>query len=150
MTINQRYTDDLIRTNGDSILEVRNASVTFDMDRGESRVLDDVSIDIERQEILGIVGESGSGKSMFASALLDAVVEPGQHTVTFPAALGVPKSIKISFLHTYPSRDGLARLDTCWEPLVRGSHNFSGFAATRVRMVVPRGRSDAQHFTRAP
>ena len=80
MTINQRYTNDLIRTDGDSILEVRNASVTFDMDRGESRVLDDVSIDIGREEILGIVGESGSGKSMFASALLDAVVEPGQLT----------------------------------------------------------------------
>jgi peptide/nickel transport system ATP-binding protein len=62
----------------DPILTVRDASVTFDMERGESRVLDDVNIDVERQEILGIVGESGSGKSMFASALLDAVVDPGQ------------------------------------------------------------------------
>jgi len=61
----------------DPILEVRNTSVTFDMDRGESRVLDSVDIDIEREEIVGIVGESGSGKSMFASALLDAVVKPG-------------------------------------------------------------------------
>ncbi|WP_207592488.1 ABC transporter ATP-binding protein [Halomontanus rarus] len=61
----------------DPIMEIRNASVTFDMERGESRVLDDVSLDIERDEILGIVGESGSGKSMFASALLDAVVNPG-------------------------------------------------------------------------
>lgn len=65
---------------GDTILDVRDARVTFDMERGTSRVLDDVSIDIERQEILGVVGESGSGKSMFASALLDAVVEPGQLT----------------------------------------------------------------------
>jgi len=62
----------------DVILEVRNASVEFDMDRGTSRVLDDVSIDIRRNEILGVVGESGSGKSMFASALLDAVVDPGR------------------------------------------------------------------------
>ncbi|ELZ15427.1 peptide ABC transporter ATPase [Haloterrigena salina JCM 13891] len=62
---------------GDSILEIRNASVTFDMDRGESRVLDDVDLDIERNEILGVVGESGSGKSMLASALLDAIVDPG-------------------------------------------------------------------------
>lgn len=62
----------------DPVLQIRNASVTFDMERGESRVLNDVSIDIERREILGIVGESGSGKSMFASALLDAVVDPGQ------------------------------------------------------------------------
>jgi peptide/nickel transport system ATP-binding protein len=61
----------------DPILEVRDASVTFDMDRGESRVLDEVTLDVEREEILGVVGESGSGKSMFASALLDAVVQPG-------------------------------------------------------------------------
>ena len=61
----------------DPIFEVRDVSVSFDMDRGESRVLDRVDMDIERGEILGVVGESGSGKSMFASALLDAVVDPG-------------------------------------------------------------------------
>lgn len=61
----------------DSIMEIRNASVRFDMERGESRVLDRVDLDIERGEVMGIVGESGSGKSMFASALLDAVVKPG-------------------------------------------------------------------------
>lgn len=65
------------RAAGDRIIEARGLTVTFDMDRGESRVLDDVDIDVDREEILGIVGESGSGKSMLASALLDAVVEPG-------------------------------------------------------------------------
>jgi peptide/nickel transport system ATP-binding protein len=64
--------------NSDPILSVEDLSVSFGMDRGESVVLDSVDIDIERQEILGIVGESGSGKSMFASALLDAVVDPGK------------------------------------------------------------------------
>jgi len=48
------------------------------MERGESKVLDDVHLDIRRNEILGVVGESGSGKSMFAESLLDAVVRPGQ------------------------------------------------------------------------
>ncbi|QLH84775.1 ABC transporter ATP-binding protein [Halosimplex pelagicum] len=69
----------------DPIFEVRDVSVSFDMDRGESRVLDRVDMDIERGEILGVVGESGSGKSMFASALLDAVVDPGVLTgdITF-------------------------------------------------------------------
>lgn len=61
----------------DTAIEVRNASVTFGMERGESRVLNDVDLDIHRGEILGVVGESGSGKSMLASSLLDAVVEPG-------------------------------------------------------------------------
>ncbi|WP_436912209.1 ABC transporter ATP-binding protein [Halosimplex marinum] len=62
----------------DVILEVRDASVTFGMERGESKVLDDVDLDVRRQEILGVVGESGSGKSMLASSMLDAVVDPGQ------------------------------------------------------------------------
>ncbi|WP_435320893.1 ABC transporter ATP-binding protein [Haloarchaeobius sp. TZWSO28] len=61
----------------DPIIEARNVSVRFDMDRGESRVLDSVDLAIERGEVIGVVGESGSGKSMFASALLDAVVKPG-------------------------------------------------------------------------
>jgi len=62
----------------DPIMTTRDLDVVFQMDRGESQVLKSVDIDIQRNEILGIVGESGSGKSMFASALLDAVVEPGQ------------------------------------------------------------------------
>lgn len=69
------FADD--NNNPDTILEVRDARVTFEMDRGQSRVLNDVNIDIQHGEILGVVGESGSGKSMFASALLDAVVDPG-------------------------------------------------------------------------
>lgn len=71
------YASNHQQTEDDIILEVQDATVTFDMDRGESRVLNDVNIDIRREEIFGIVGESGSGKSMFASALLDAVVKPG-------------------------------------------------------------------------
>ncbi|WP_459191140.1 ABC transporter ATP-binding protein, partial [Halosimplex sp. J119] len=62
---------------GDTVLRVRNADVMFDMDRGTSKVLNDVSMDVQRGETLGIVGESGSGKSMFASSIIDAVVEPG-------------------------------------------------------------------------
>lgn len=64
----------------ETIFRMDNVSVSFDMDRGTSKVLDDVSIDIVREEILGVVGESGSGKSMFASSLLDAVVDPGKTT----------------------------------------------------------------------
>jgi oligopeptide/dipeptide ABC transporter ATP-binding protein len=65
------------RADEDTVVEVRDTSVTFDMDRGKSRVLDSVDLDIRRGEILGIIGESGAGKSMFASALIDAVVDPG-------------------------------------------------------------------------
>jgi oligopeptide/dipeptide ABC transporter ATP-binding protein len=70
-------TDEAIETD-DPIIRARDVSVTFDMSRGVSKVLDNANLDIQRNEILGVVGESGSGKSMFASAMLDAVVDPGQ------------------------------------------------------------------------
>ncbi len=59
----------------DPILEISDTSVTYN--DGETYVLDNVDVSIDRREVLGIVGESGSGKSMFASALLDAVPDPG-------------------------------------------------------------------------
>ncbi|QLG29116.1 ABC transporter ATP-binding protein [Halorarum halophilum] len=62
----------------DNVLEIRNASVSFEMDRGTATVLNGVDLDVGREEIVGIVGESGSGKSMLASAMLDAVEEPGE------------------------------------------------------------------------
>lgn len=80
MTTPQNRTDatQSLRTDRDHIFELHDVSVTFDMERGSSKVLDNVSIGIQRNEILGVVGESGSGKSMFAESLLDAVVRPGK------------------------------------------------------------------------
>jgi peptide/nickel transport system ATP-binding protein len=79
----------------DPIMEMRDITVTFDMDRGASRVVDSVDLDIHRNEIIGIVGESGSGKSMLASALLDAVVDPGQleGEVTYHPTSGQPVDV---------------------------------------------------------
>ena len=79
----------------DIIIEARDVAVSFGMARGESKVVDDVDLDIRRNEILGIVGESGSGKSMLASSLLDAVVDPGTLTgsVTYHPSDGEPVDI---------------------------------------------------------
>lgn len=65
------------RPRDDVVLEVRDIEVTYDMARGRSRVLDNISIDIMRGETLAILGESGSGKTMFGSTLMNAVKEPG-------------------------------------------------------------------------
>jgi len=91
MAVTDESGGDPNRTN-DNVLDVRDATVTFSMERGESRVLNRVDIDIRRDEILGVVGESGSGKSMFASALLDAVVDPGilQGDITYYPTDDVP------------------------------------------------------------
>jgi oligopeptide/dipeptide ABC transporter ATP-binding protein len=62
---------------GDPIIELRNASVRFDSEGSSTKVLDDVNLDVYRDEVLGIIGESGSGKSMCAFAMLDAIQDPG-------------------------------------------------------------------------
>ena len=61
----------------DPIMRLDDVRVTFEMDRGISRVLDDINMDIGRGEIVGIVGESGAGKSTLVSAMMDSVEEPG-------------------------------------------------------------------------
>lgn len=76
----------------DTVVEVRDLDITFQMNRGQSRVVRDVDLDVARNETLGIIGESGSGKSMLASSFLNAVVEPGVSTgeVTYHPEDGDP------------------------------------------------------------
>jgi peptide/nickel transport system ATP-binding protein len=81
-TQNAEHTERDITAANSSVIEVSGASVGFAMERGESRVLNDVSLDVQRGEILGVVGESGSGKSMLADSMLDAIDPPGQLTGT--------------------------------------------------------------------
>jgi oligopeptide/dipeptide ABC transporter ATP-binding protein len=94
-TVYGSETDSMRAMSEDIVLQLKDVTVSFDMERGQSRVLDDVDFTIYREEILGIVGESGSGKSMLASALLDAVVKPGRTTgtVTYNPRDGAPIDI---------------------------------------------------------
>lgn len=80
MTISESEFSQKRTVSNDVVFDLRNVEVSFDMDRGTSQVLNGVSMEIYRDETLGVIGESGSGKSMFASALLNAVVEPGKTT----------------------------------------------------------------------
>jgi len=64
-------------TGADTVVEIENATVRFEMDRGVARVLDTVDLTVRRDEIIGLIGESGSGKSMLVSSILDAVEDPG-------------------------------------------------------------------------
>ena len=56
------------------LLSVRSLAVSF----GATRVVDGVSFDVARGEVVALVGESGSGKTVTGLSLLDLVPEPGR------------------------------------------------------------------------
>ncbi|OHV26113.1 ABC transporter ATP-binding protein [Rhizobium sp. RMa-01] len=53
-----------------SVLSVRDLTVRAHLDSGTRTLLDAVSLDLGKGEILGLVGESGSGKSLFCRSLV--------------------------------------------------------------------------------
>ena len=53
-----------------SVLSVRDLTVRAHLDTGPRTLLDAVSLDLGKGEILGLVGESGSGKSLFCRSLV--------------------------------------------------------------------------------
>jgi ABC-type dipeptide/oligopeptide/nickel transport system ATPase component len=57
---------------------VRNLTVEFLSKTGTVRALDDVSLDINPGETVGIVGQSGSGKSVLIRSLVNFVPKPGR------------------------------------------------------------------------
>jgi oligopeptide/dipeptide ABC transporter ATP-binding protein len=60
------------------LLELRNLSVEYPTAAGTIRAVDDVSIDLEAGEIVGVVGESGSGKTSLVLATLRLLPAPGR------------------------------------------------------------------------
>ena len=62
----------------DTVLDVRNLRVEFPTRRGVLTAVDDISLTINKGEILGVVGESGAGKSMTGMAILGLLEPPGR------------------------------------------------------------------------
>ena len=60
----------------ETILEVRDLSVSLDKAAGSQRLLDGVSLDLKAGEILGIIGEAGAGKTILARTLVNGLSEP--------------------------------------------------------------------------
>src|SRR5436309_12624749 len=56
-------------TASNPLLEIKNMSVDYYAANGTVHALTDVSISLERGQILGLAGESGSGKSTLAYAI---------------------------------------------------------------------------------
>jgi peptide/nickel transport system ATP-binding protein len=63
-----------------TVLEVRDLSVSYFMDRGTTLAVDRVSLDLAPREFLGIVGESGCGKSTLLFAIAQLLAPPAEIT----------------------------------------------------------------------
>ena len=61
-----------------STLEVSHLCTSFFTDRGEVKAVDDVSLRVDKGQVVGIVGESGCGKSMVARSVMGLVKKPGK------------------------------------------------------------------------
>ena len=118
------------------MLEVRNLTKVFDLSEsafggaraGKMRAVDDVSLDIQPGETLGLVGESGSGKSTLGRLIL-RLIEPTAGTIRFDgndllSASGgelrrIRHDMQIIFQDPFGSLDPRFRVeDVIAEPLV--------------------------------
>ena len=62
------------------LLRIENLTTSFATQAGELVAVDDVSLGVDRGEILGVVGESGSGKSVACFSIVGLVDPPGRVT----------------------------------------------------------------------
>ena len=73
-----------------SLLEIRGLTVTYGGRRGAVRAVEDLDLDLEPGEILGLVGESGAGKSTVGAAILGLVDPPATVDVRQLSFAGEP------------------------------------------------------------
>lgn len=60
------------------LLEIRKLTTSFSTEAGEARAVDDLSLTVNKGQVLGLVGESGCGKSITALSILRLVPPPGR------------------------------------------------------------------------
>ncbi|HKV78576.1 MAG TPA: ATP-binding cassette domain-containing protein [Candidatus Sulfotelmatobacter sp.] len=116
------------------LLEIRNIVKVFSRD---IRAVDDVSLDIQAGETLGLVGESGSGKSTLGRLIL-RLIEPTSGSIRFEGRdllavssrkmRRVRRDLQIIFQDPFASLDPRYRVeDIIAEPLIiHGSSNDAG------------------------
>jgi ABC-type glutathione transport system ATPase component len=133
-----------------ALLEVRNLTKVFPLGesifgggaRGEVRAVDDVSLDIQSGETLGLVGESGSGKSTLGRLVL-RLIEPTSGKIVFEgcdllaASHGemrrLRRDMQIIFQDPFGSLDPRMRVeDVISEPLI--IHERISPSARRIRV----------------
>lgn len=66
---------------GDKLIEIKNLVVHYETDTGVVEAVNDVSLQINEGEILGLVGETGAGKTTIALSIMDLLSKPPAHVI---------------------------------------------------------------------
>ncbi|HPG26428.1 MAG: ABC transporter ATP-binding protein [Spirochaetaceae bacterium] len=132
-----------------ALLEVRDLRTVFPGEGGPTPVVDGVSFDLDRGEVLALVGESGSGKSMTAFSILRLVPKPGR-VVAGSVRLGGEDLLGLSVTAMRRVRGRRISMIfqepmTCLNPVVRVGEQV----VEAIRLHEDVSRADARDRTRA-
>lgn len=81
-----------------SLLTVQDLTIDFHSQRGYTRAVSGVSLEVSRGEVVAIVGESGSGKSVTSLALLGLLAKPAARIEGGTARFGSEKLGEVDLL----------------------------------------------------
>ena len=150
------------------LLEVRNLTKVFPLGesifgggaKGEVRAVDDVSLDIESGETLGLVGESGSGKSTLGRLVL-RLIQPTSGSIHFEGhdlraanhgeMRRLRRDMQIIFQDPFGSLDPRMRVeDVITEPLIIHESMTPSSRRTRVTELLRAVGLDESSLRRFP